>query len=211
MTMQEPMSKEQFFEKLVELLSRAKSEFEADAARAEAEGLDALTEETLQSKEPHTISVSIGKEGAPEHIVDVTMYMKVMTGYELGFEGDIANETELWPELVREAKNGTFDEDLFLDMAGFAFEKLIVGVGGDTISRRDAYLARAIKEFADVDADICEEFAAAQLVAEALSAQACGGWQRVDGEIPTDKLVVFKGGKKVLVDMAPVDLAPLMA
>lgn len=211
MTAQEPMSKEQFLEKLGELLGRAKSEIEAKVALAEAEELDTLTEEALQGYEPHTISVSIGKEGAPEHIVDVTMYTKIATGYELGFEGNIAHETELWPELVREAKNGFFDEDLFLDMASFAFEKLIAGAEGDTISRRDAYLARTIKEFADVDAGICEEFVAAQLVAEALSAQACGGWQKVDGEIPTDKLVVFKDGKRILVDMAPCDLSSLMA
>lgn len=210
MTTQKPISKEQFFEKLREELEQAKSVIETSAARAVAEGLDAVTEETIQGSEPHTISVSIGKEGALEHIVDVAMYMKVVTGYELGFEGNIADETELWPELVREAKNGIFDEELFCDMADFAFEKLIAGAERDAISRRDAYLARAIKEFADVDADICEGFAAAQLVAEALSAQACGGWQRIDGEIPTNQLVVFKDGKKVLVDMAPVDLAPLM-
>lgn len=191
------MSREQFLEKLDEVLGSVKEK-----------GFDA---DVTQGSDPWSVSVSIGKEGASPHIVDVTMYTHVVKGYEVGFESEVAFGVDLWPELVRGARNGAFDEGLFLDMASFAFEDLVKGASGETVSRKDAYLAHVIKEFADVDADISGEFAAAQLVAEALSAQACSGWQRVDGEVPDDKLVVFnEAGDRILVDMAPCDLSPLL-
>ena len=99
---------------------------------------------------------------------------------------------------------------MFRDMASFAFDDLVKGAEEDSVSRRDAYLALAIKEFADVKADIGKTFEAAQLIAKSLCTQACIGWQSIDGEVSTDKLVVFKGGEKVLVDMAPVDMTPLL-
>ena len=37
-----------------------------------------------------------------------------------------------------------------------------------------------------------------------------GGWQKVDGEVLADKLVVLKNGEKILVNMAPCELEPLL-
>lgn len=191
------MSKEQFLEKLDEKLRSLKEK-----------GLDV---DVSQSASPWSVSVSIGKEGATPHIVDVTLYSHVIKGYETGFDSEVAFGVQLWPDLTREAQNGAFDEGLFLDMATFAFEKLVKGACAESISRKDAYLALAIREFADVDVVICEEFAAAQLVAEALCSQACGGWQKIDGEVLYDKLVVFNdAGEKVLVNMSPCDLGALL-
>lgn len=193
---QETMNKEQFLEQLDEKLKSMKEK-----------GFDV---DVLQGEDPWSVSVSIGKEGAEPLVIDVSMYTHVVKGHETGFAEEVALGLELWPELVKDARSGTFDESLFLDMASFAFEKLIEGADEETVSRRDAYLAHVIKEFADVDAEICEEFAAAQLVAEALSVQACGGWQRIDGEVLTDMLAVFKDDKWVLVNMCPCDLTPLL-
>lgn len=112
--------------------------------------------------------------------------------------------------LIDNARNGFLDEGLFLDMATFAFEKLVRGASEETVSRQDAYLAHKIKEFADVDAEGSNTLIAAQLVAEALSTQACGGWHKEDGVVLNDRLAVFANGKWVLVDMSPCDLSPLL-
>ena len=192
----ETMDKAEFLEKLSEKLS---------AIREAGYDVDMTQGET-----PWSVSVSIGKEGAEPQIIDVSMYSHVASEYELGFNADVVSNAISWIQLLDEAHAGRFDEELFCDAASFAFEKLVEGANGEVISRRDAYLALKIKEFATLGAKGSEEFAAAQLVAEALSTQACGGWQTIDEYISTDKLVVFKTGKKILVDMKPCDLAPLL-
>lgn len=192
----ETMGKTEFFEKLSEKLS----------AMREA-GFDVNME---QGENPWTVSVSIGKEGAEPHIIDVSLYSHVASGYEQGFDVEIFSGVLNWNWLIDEAHAGRFDEELFCDAATFAFEKLIEGANEKHVSRHDAYLALKINEFAALGAEGSEKFAAAQLVAEALSVQACGGWQRIDEEVLADKLVVFKVGNKVLVDMNPCDLTPLL-
>ena len=193
---QEAMSKEQFFEKLGEKL---------DALRAV--GFDVgLT----QGENPWSVSVSIGKEGAKPHTIDISMYAHAADEYEQGFNHEVFSGAVHWAQLLDRTRNGVFDEELFRDAISFAFEDLVKGADAETVSRRGAYLALKIREFASIGAEDSEEFAAAQLVAEALSAQACGGWQKVDGEVLTDKLVVYKDGERVLVDMKPCSLSALL-
>ena len=161
------MSKEQFFEKLGEKLDALK-----------AAGFDvSLT----QGENPWSVSVSIGKEGAEPNIIDISMYAHNADGYEQGFDHEVYLGAIHWTQLLDRARNGVFDAELFYDAISFAFEDLVKGADAETVSRRDAYLALKIREFASIGAEGSEEFAAAQLVAEALSAQACGGWQEVDG------------------------------
>ena len=190
------MTKEQFLEKLGEKLSAMKEAgFDVDMA---------------QGENPWSVSVSIGKEGFDSKTIDISMYSHVASSYERGFGDDVVSATVQWWHILDEAHAGHFDEELFCDAATFAFEKLIENANEESVSRRDAYLALKIGEFATIGAEGSEEFAAAQLVAEALSAQACGGWQEVDGEVPADKLVVYKNGEHVLVNMKPCDLMPLL-
>lgn len=192
----ETMNKAEFLEKLGERLSAMKEA-----------GFDV---DMMQGENPWSVSVSIGREGTEPQIIDVSMYSHVASEYELGFDTEIVSNAISWIHLLDEAHAGHFDEELFCDAASFAFEKLVEGANGEVVSRRDAYLALKIKEFATFGARGSEEFAAAQLVAEALSAQACGGWQTIDEDVSTDKLVVFKGGEKILVDMRPCNLTPLL-
>jgi len=157
-----------------------------------------------------TISIPIGEVDGRPRYVQVQVQARKSSGYESGVDREIVGSVQWWPQLAADARRGVFDEEVFCDMTSFAFDDLVKSAKEDAVSRRNAYLALAIKEFADVEAEIGEAFDAAQLIAKSLCTQACIGWQRVDGEISADKLVVFKGGERVLVDMAPVDMASLL-
>lgn len=193
----ETMSKAEFFEKLGEKLTAMKEA-----------GFDV---DVTQGDNPWSVSVSIGKEGAEPKIIDISMYSHIANMYERGFDAETLSSTVIWSRLLDEAYAGCFDVDTFCDAASFAFEKLIEGANEKAVSRRDAYLALKIGEFAALGAGGGETFAAAQRIAEALSSQACGGWQKVDEEVLTDRLAVFKDGEWILVDMRPCDLTPLLS
>ena len=135
----EAMSKEQFLEKLSEKLRAMKEA-----------GFDV---ELTQGENPWSMSVSIGKEGAEPQTIGISMYSHVANGYERGFDAEVVSATVRWSRLIDEAHAGHFDAEQFCDSASFAFEKLIESANEETISRRDAYLALKIKEFADIAAE----------------------------------------------------------
>ena len=140
----------------------------------------------------------------------VTIRASKHNEYESGIDPKIATAPNWWPKLDADARIGIFDEELFCDMASFAFDDFAKSAGGDTVPRHDACLALAIKEFCDAEADICRRSNAAQLVAKALCTQVCIGWQKIDGEVSSEKLAIFKDGEKVLIDMKPIDLSSLL-
>lgn len=165
--------------------------------------------ETGETQE-RTIRIQLGEVNGEPYYVYVAIEARKIQGYEADVDPEIAHAPNWWPKLASDARVGVFDEELFCDMASFAFDDFVAAAGNDCVTRKNAYLALAIKEFCDVEACISEEFEAAQLVAEALCTQACIGWQKIDREVSSEKLVVFKGSEKVLVDMAPCDLKSLL-
>lgn len=165
--------------------------------------------ETGETQE-RTIRIQLGEVDGKPYYACVTIQARKMQGYESDVDPEIAHAPNWWPKLTSDARAGIFDEELFRDMASFAFEDFVAAADDDSVTRKNAYLALAIKEFCDVEANISEEFEAAQLLAEALCTQACIGWQKIDEEVSGEKLVVFKDSEKVLVGMAPVDLTPLL-
>lgn len=142
--------------------------------------------------------------------IEVTMSVSEIGRYERALER-YSNEG-WWRDLIRLAKQGQFDDELFRDMAGFAFRDFKAHAEKDAVPRELVYLAFAMKEFAELEAGVSDEFKAAQMVAEAIYKQGCYGWQRVDGKILKHQLVVLVGEEdRILVNMRTIDLSPLLA
>ena len=141
--------------------------------------------------------------------IEITMSANRIGRYERELER--YNHKGWWRDLIRLAERGQFDDELFRDMASFAFVDFKAHAEEGAVPRGLVYLAFAMKEFAEMEAEVSDEFKAAQMVAEAIYKQGCYGWQRVDGEILRHQLVVLVGEEgRVLVNMRTVDLAPLM-
>ena len=152
---------------------------------------------------------STGTEGRSLSI-EVTVSVSRIGRYERALES--FSHVGWWRDLIRLAERGQFDDELFGDMAGFAFRDFKAHAEEGAVPRELVYLAFAMKEFAELEAEVSDEFEAAQMVAEAIYKQGCYGWQRVDGEILKHQLVVLVGEEdRVLVNMRPVDLSPLLA
>lgn len=122
-----------------------------------------------------TVSMPIGEVDGKPRFVQVQVQARKSNGYESGVDREIVGSVQWWPQLAADARKGAFDEEVFCDMVSFAFDDLVKSAKEDAVSRRDAYLALAIKEFADVEAEIGEAFDAAQLIAKSLCTQACIG------------------------------------
>ncbi len=141
--------------------------------------------------------------------IEVTITVSDIGRYERKLES--YSHEGWWQDLIRLAKQGQFDEELFEDMAGFAFRDFKANAEKDSVPRELVFLAFAMKEFAELDVEISEKFKAAQIATEAIYKQGCFGWQRVDGKILKHQLIVLIGeDDRVLVNMRHIDLSPLM-
>ena len=151
------------------------------------------------------------EEQDPSFWFDPVVMMSEWYVKDMPPESEVRWAANWWPVLIDGAREGILDLELFDDMASFAFDDFVKEALEDCVSRVNAYQAFAIKEFADVKVEGDELLIAARLVAEALSTQACAGWQLIDGKVSSDKLVVYTpSGERVIISMHPIDFTPLL-
>ena len=180
----------QMDEQMEKRVEKAAKECAAEIAKTMGRMAESMNSPDWEDFCVQTISIPIGEVDGKPRYVQVQVQARKSNGYESGVDREIVGSVQWWPQLAADARKGVFDEEVFCDMASFAFDYLVKSAKEDAVSRRDAYLALAIKEFADVEAEIGEAFDAAQLIAKSLCTQACVGWQEVDGEISADLRII---------------------
>ena len=147
-----------------------------------------------------------------EEEYSVSKFVWQATPYEIGKESsNLGRWTTLWIYLISAAQEGYYDEDTFIDAADFSFEDYVKEAKEGVLTRGSAYQALFIRMYAALDVSISPEFKASQLVAEALCAQVCAGWNKIDGEILDDKLEVCDlDGNYWVIDMCPAGMTPIV-